>query len=182
MTPKEIAIRAGFPIAQVHAFLEAFTIKGENEQFQSVGDFNSVSAFPIFRIDDETLVLLQTYGIYESLYESPFYWMMADKAYAATAAQHRGTFTESFVARRLARTFGDQRVHKNVLLSQGKGKTTGEIDVLVVFGDRLIIVQAKSKRLTLEARRGNDGQLRKDFAGAIQDSYDQAWSCHIAFR
>ncbi|WP_121316977.1 nuclease-related domain-containing protein [Paraburkholderia sp. RAU2J] len=103
--------------------------------------------------------------------------MMADKAYQATAAQHRGALTEAFAARRLASVFGMERVHSNVHLAQSKGTTIGEIDVLVVFGDRLIIVQAKSKRLTLEARRGNDGQLRKDFAAAIQDSYDQAWLC-----
>jgi hypothetical protein len=59
-----------------------------------------------------------------------------------------------------------------------KGKDiAGEADVLVVFGDRLIIVQAKSKKLTLEARKGNDGQLKSDFAAAIQLSYEQGWEC-----
>jgi hypothetical protein len=38
-------------------------------------------------------------------------------------------------------------------------------------------VQAKAKKLTIEARKGNDNQLKKDFAAAIQDSYDQGWTC-----
>ena len=45
----------------------------------------------------------------------------------------------------------------------GKGKKVGEIDVLVIFGDRAIVLQAKSKRLTLEARKGNDNQIKDDF-------------------
>jgi hypothetical protein len=38
-------------------------------------------------------------------------------------------------------------------------------------------LQAKSKRLTLEARRGNDLQLKDDFKKSIQDSSDQAYRC-----
>jgi hypothetical protein len=53
----------------------------------------------------------------------------------------------------------------------------GEIDVLVFFGDRAAIVQAKSKRLTLESRKGNDGRIRDDFKKSVQDSYDQGLTC-----
>lgn len=45
---------------------------------------------------------------------------------------------------------------------------------MVLFGDRAIVVQAKSKRLTLEARKGNDSLLRDDFKRSVQDSYNQA--------
>jgi hypothetical protein len=38
-------------------------------------------------------------------------------------------------------------------------------------------LQAKSKRLTLEARRGNDLQIKDDFKKSIQDSSDQAFRC-----
>ena len=52
-----------------------------------------------------------------------------------------------------------------------------EADALVFFGDRAIVVQAKSKRLTIEARKGNDLQLKEDFKKAIQSAYDQARRC-----
>ena len=39
------------------------------------------------------------------------------------------------------------------------------------------MVQAKSKRLTIEARKGNDLQLKDDFKKAIQNAYDQAQLC-----
>nr|VFK80994.1 MAG: SEC-C motif-containing protein [Candidatus Kentron sp. SD] len=58
-----------------------------------------------------------------------------------------------------------------------KGRKAGEIDILVLFGNRAIVLQAKSKRLTLEARKGNDRQIKGDFKKAIQDSCDQAYSC-----
>ena len=90
--------------------------------------------------------------------------------------EHRGAFAEQFSALRLRAVFGQDNVHTNVNLFKGKD-VAGEADVLVVFGDRLIIIQAKAKKLTLEARKGNDGQLKSDFAAAIQQSYDQGWIC-----
>ena len=53
----------------------------------------------------------------------------------------------------------------------------GEIDVLVVFGEFVIVVQAKSKRVTLKARAGGTEALKADFEGAIQNPYRQALEC-----
>ncbi|ECH5860808.1 zinc chelation protein SecC, partial [Salmonella enterica] len=43
--------------------------------------------------------------------------------------------------------------------------------------DAVIIYQAKSKKLTIEARKGNNNAIQKDFQGAIQDAYEQGVSC-----
>src|SRR5207253_11321802 len=99
--------------------------------------------------------------------------MGADKDYAAEAMKHRGQITEDFSRERLEKVFGKDRVHANVDIIESKGKKAGEIDVLVLFGNRAIVLQAKSKRLTLEARKGNDKQIRDDFKKSIQDSYSQ---------
>jgi hypothetical protein len=112
----------------------------------------------------------------EAIYESPFVWMVADRAYAPTALAHRGRFTEALARGRLRRAFGPQ-VYGNVHLERGRGDRAGEIDVLVIFGDRAVVLQAKAKRLTLEARKGNDLQIKDDFKKAIQDAYDQALAC-----
>ncbi|GAB7536106.1 SEC-C metal-binding domain-containing protein [Burkholderia sp. 3C] len=177
LSPEEIAHRSRVPMPAVQAFLATFTLRGHNETFKSLGDFNAVAATPLLQTGHGSVLLFQHYGIYEAIYESPFYWMMADEDYMETASAHRGEFIERFAERRLAEVFGSQHVYRNVDLQRAKGATVGEIDVLVEFGDRLIVVQAKAKKLTLEARRGNDGQLRKDFAAAIQDSYNQGWLC-----
>lgn len=65
---------------------------------------------------------------------------------------------------------------RNVDIYKGKNRL-GEANSLVLYGDRAIVVQAKSKRLTIEARKGNDLKLKDDFKKAIQNAYDQALLC-----
>ena len=177
VSPSELAIHTGMPAVVVTAFFNAFSMDTDNAQFESVGDFNGLAAKPLIATREGCVALFQSYSIYEAIYDSPFYWMMSDVAYKNIAAKHRGEFTEEFSARRLEHVFGRDHVLKNVNFVKSRAEVVCEADVLVIFGDRLIVLQAKSKKLTLEARRGNDGQLRKDFAGAIQDSYDQALLC-----
>ena len=172
----EVAFRSGVAQGVAEAFFRAFLYTGDNVAFKEVGDFNEVSAWPLLPTDRGTVLLFSHYAIYEALYESPFFWMWDDKPYRPTAAKHRGAFTEQFAARRLAGVFGLKHVHMNVNLHRGKD-IVGEVDVLVIYADRLIVVQAKAKKLTIAARKGNDNQLKTDFAAAIQDSYDQGWTC-----
>ena len=172
----EVAFRSGIAKEVIDAFFRAFLFTGDNSGFKEVGDFNEVAARPLLPTNRETVLLFSHYAICEALYESPFFWMWDDKPYRPTLAKHRGAFTEQFAARRLAGVFGREHVHTNVNLHRGKD-IVGEADVLVIYGDRLIIVQAKAKKLTIAARKGNDNQLKDDFAAAIQDSYDQGWTC-----
>jgi hypothetical protein len=173
---EEVARHSGVAKETVDAFFRAFTFSGDNAGFKEVGDFNEVAARPLIPTGSDTVLLFSHYAVVEALYESPFFWMWDDKVYRPTAAKHRGAFTEQFAARRLSAVFGRKHVHANVNLYRGKD-VVGEADVLVIYGDRLIVVQAKAKKLTIAARKGNDSQLKADFAAAIQDSYDQGWTC-----
>ncbi|WP_053069145.1 hypothetical protein [Francisella orientalis] len=107
------------------------------------------------------------------MYESPFYWFNQDKEYLPIATKNRGLFTENISAEILAKIFGENNVYQNINIYNGKDK----VDVLVVFFNRAIVLQAKSKKLTLEARKGNDKLLADDFKKAIQDSYNQGYEC-----
>ena len=175
----ELAARMNHPLRLVRAFVEAFTLpNGErNRTFTSLNSFNVASSFPFIRKDTDDYVMLQSYGISESFYETPFYWMFADVKYRPTALANRGDFTETFSAERLVRVFGAGCVFRNVKIRKSKQRILGEIDVLVLFGDRAIVVQAKSKKLTLEARKGNDRLLKDDFKAAVQDAVNQAVDC-----
>lgn len=176
-TGAELAAATKLPVGMVENILSAFAAptEGCNGGFTSLSTFNSAYAYPLVRKGPDEYVLFQCYGITEALYETPYYWMAADKAYASTAFEHRGDFTESFSYERLQSVFGPDRVFKNVEILRNKGTTLGEIDVLVLFGDQAIVVQAKSKNLTLEARNGNDLRLRGDFKAAVQDAVVQAF-------
>ena len=169
---------SGLPADTVRKVSQAFSFPGDgNPTFTALHEFNATNAYPLLRAGEDRYILFQYVSLTEALYDTPFFWMMADDAYKATAAENRGKFTEEFAAERLARVFGAANVYCNVELWQRKGKTLGEIDVLVLFADRAIVLQAKSKRLTLAARKGNDLQLQADFKGAVQDACDQALAC-----
>jgi hypothetical protein len=175
LSAEEVSQASGVELVTTRAVLDAFTAPASpcNGGFASLGDFNLASAQPLIRADDGRYVSLQAYGLLEALYDSPFYWMIGDKAYRNQASAHRGDFTENFVAARLATVFGASNVHRGVTVLRGAKRVT-DIDVLVTFADRALVLQCKSKRLTLEARRGNDLQLRDDFKKAVQDAYNQA--------
>lgn len=175
----ELAEVSGIDIELIELVVNAFVLPstGTNASFLAVDDFNAVSAMPIISIGAGRLLLLEQYTLEQSLYESPFFWMWDDLAYRDTALLNRGNFVEDFSEARLRAIFGKKAVSSNVRVCKGKGKDVGEIDVLVLFGDRAIVVQAKSKRLTLEARKGNDNLIRNDFKKSVQDSYNQALLC-----
>ena len=178
-TGRDVAETAQMEHVKVNNILRAFTppYGTNNECFNALNDFNIANAYPLIPLDNDEYILFQHYSIVETLYETPFYWMGSDKSYVNTAMMHRGEFTERFCSRRLEAVFGKRRVFSNIYIVDSKGNRAGEIDVLVVFADRAIVLQAKSKRLTLEARKGNDSCLKEDFKKSIQDSYDQGLIC-----
>lgn len=175
----EVAEATGLNATVVESIFSAFTERSKpgNTKFISLGDFNTANSHPFLEIGEGRYILFQNYSFVEAIYESPFYWMIADKNYQATAAEHRGRFTERFTADRLRTVFGQDAVHENVKFLDRNRTVKGEIDVAVAFGTRFLIVQAKSKRLTIAARKGNDLAVRADFAAAVQDAYDQCVIC-----
>lgn len=178
---EDVCDQCGLEKEIVEAVISAFATlpKVGMDCFKTVDDFNHRNAFPIMIAGENTYISFQSYALWESLYESPFFWFGTDKKYNVTASKNRGTFTESFSAERLASVFGEENVQSNLDIYDGKNKI-GEIDVLVTFGAFAIVVQAKSKKLTIEARKGNSQQLKSDFKNAIQDAYDQAYLCSEA--
>lgn len=180
---EDIVIESGLPEATVDAVLCAFRFAAyeRNNSFTGVSEFNETNARPILHLGDGSYVLFQHYQLQESLYESPFFWMMADATYRPTATANRGDFTESYASERLGAVFGKARVLRNIDIYRGKNRYV-EADALVIFGDHSVVVQAKSKRLTLEARKGNDQVLRDDFRKAVENAYEQALLCANALQ
>lgn len=164
----------------ISLFLESFHCPNSvnNENFNSIDDFNYLNAYPLIKASSEKYICFQSYGLAQAFYETPFFWMNADKDYINKASENRGKFTESFSKSRLESVFGTGRVYGNILIREkGKSDVLGEIDVLVLFGDRAIVLQAKSKKLTLEARKGNELALTRDFQLSVQESYNQGLDC-----
>ena len=174
-TLEEIAERSNRPVQTVKNVVDAFCLSQKpcNQTFNSIVDYNEAKSHPIIKISDNEYLLLQVSNLIESMYESPFYWMDKDEKYKDRADKHRGIFTEEFCANRLESVFGARNVYKNIVFEKDKG----EIDVLVTYLNRAIILQAKSKKLTLKARQGDEKALGDDFQSAVQDAYNQGFSC-----
>mgnify|MGYP001389236581 CR=1 FL=1 len=178
-TADEIAVKVNIANDVVERVLGAFELPSteRNGGFNALHDFNVITAAPLLRMPSGEFLSLQSYSLAEAIYEAPFYWMVQDKPYLPTLTKNRGDFTEDFVAERLGLVFGKDSVHLNVDVYETKATKISDIDVLVVWGNRVVIVQAKSKRLTLESRKGNDQVIRDDFKKAVQMAYDQGVAC-----
>jgi len=178
-TTNEIAVKANLTADLVERVLGAFELPSteRNVGFNALHDFNVITTTPLLRMPNGEFLSLQFYSLAEAIYEAPFYWMVEDEPYLPALTKNRGDFTENFIADRLSLVFGADHVHLNVDVFETKAAKISDIDVLVVWGNRVIIVQAKSKRLTQESRRGNDRVIRDDFKKAVQIAYDQGAAC-----
>jgi len=177
-TAEDISTLSNIDLRVVQSFIDAFTLPTKLlGSFSALDDFNASNAFPIIKTSQTEFISFQSYSLSEALYETPFFWLNADSNYKDTARKNRGDFTETFSAERLKIVFGEKNVYTNVNIYKSKKNLVGEIDVLVIYANRAIILQAKSKKLTIAARKGNDNILRDDFKKAIQDANDQAFLC-----
>ena len=159
---------------QVRSFVKAFALEPGtcNSEFRNPGEYNEVQSRPLIKIDEDRFLIAICYDLMESIYLSPYYWMLEDEQYQVYANTHRGEATEQIASGLLGDVFGIDNVYEGVKVRQGRDDVT-DIDVLAVYHDRAVVVQAKSKKLTVEARTGNVAALKRDFQHAIQDAYEQ---------
>jgi hypothetical protein len=169
------------PKEKVIKFLVMFStnLDDDNISFNSIDDFNIINAKPVININD-TYYLFQLTALAQSLYESPIFWMRENKTYRKFADEHRGNFTEEFTYKKLVSVFGKENVYLNIDIFKNASEKVGEIDILAKFGSKYLIVQAKSKGMTLSSRKGQVELVKDDFTKAFQKAYDQAIDCSNA--
>ena len=153
-----------------------------NKSFNLISDFNELEVKPIVKLSDSSFILPISFDLARSVAESPFYWIKeADETYfLSNATANRGKYTEEATFELLEKVFGTSNVYIDAQVHRKKGegikkkgKYHTDIDVLALTGNKAIIVQAKSKKLTLPARQGNLEKLGNDFKSAVQDAYEQ---------
>jgi hypothetical protein len=180
-TAEQVSIGSKVDIKNVVAFLDTFSfgIDDSNNEFNETSDFNRANELPILKIEDR-YTLFQSASLAQAFYENPTFWFLEDKSYLITATKNKGLFTEEFAYDRLVKVFGKENVFINLDLYKTSSKRICEIDVLLLFGSKAIVLQAKSKSLTIKARKGDKETLDSDFSKAIQSAYDQAFLCSEA--
>ncbi|HRG67310.1 MAG TPA: hypothetical protein PLS73_00605 [Saprospiraceae bacterium] len=162
------------------AFVKAFCLNPGtvNKTFNQIGQYNKFASHPIIKLSENNYFLPIFFTLTESIYESPFYWMF-NTEYKDMASRNRGQATEDIAFALLFPVFGDG-LHRNIRIKKGKAQNKTDIDILAVKGNKAIVFQAKSKRLTELARQGDTEKLKKDFKNAIQDAYVQGLICRDA--
>ena len=163
----------------VQSVISSFTIKAGiecNQQFKQIGDYNQADSYPIIHLERDHYLLLEPINLFKSIYQSPTVWMRNDSEYKDVADANRGGFVEALVTDELSPIFGQKNVYKNVKIKTSK-RVVGEIDILVLYANRVLVVQTKSKSLTLNSRKGCIPSLQKDFQDSIQAAYDQGKLC-----
>ena len=93
------------------AFLDAFSIpiNNSNKSFDNPFGFNKANMRPILDLG-QCVYIVNQFRLFESIYESPYYWMLADRDYKDTAADNRGKFLETTIAKML------QKERKNLVI------------------------------------------------------------------
>ncbi len=160
---------ASFAKEDVEAFISAFSLVpgSVNSGFKEVGQYNTFNSHPIIRLGEDLFFVPATFLLTQSLYESPFYWMYSDNAYRDTAAENRGKTTEEIAFEMLQPVFAEG-LYKNIKVARSRTEDATDIDILGVAGNKAVVFQVKSKRLTELARRGSTEKLKEDFSEAIQ--------------
>jgi hypothetical protein len=171
-----------FGTETVRGFLEAFSLKAGaiNSDLELPGQYNQLQSRPIVVLPDGRYFLPVGFSLSEAIYEGPFYWMNADPSYIGEATLHRGRFAEDVTATLLKSVFGAASVYTDVQVKKNKSQTVTDIDVLAIRGNKAVIAQVKSKRLTELAKLGDEAHLAKDFKLAVQEAYDQGLLCRQA--
>lgn len=113
------------------------------------------------------------YSLAEALYDGPFYWMNDDKNYKNTALKNRGDSAENIVNSMLSK-MNIGTIYREIEIKANRTKTITDIDVCVVKGEKMLLFQIKSKRLTQLSKRGNIQQFKIDFKAAVTDAFEQS--------
>jgi hypothetical protein len=163
----------------IRPFLDNFSTEiypGINSDFTEPGKSNVVTWKPILKVEEDRYILPLPYLLFQSIYETPYYWLMEDKHYVKTAGSHLGDAGEDIVFDFLKPIFGEDMAFKNVIIKKGHNTIT-DIDIFCLLGNKALCVQVKSKKLTEKAQTGDDSAYHNDFKGAIADAYKQGMTC-----
>lgn len=176
---QDLIIKTKLHAKIISLILADFCIKNEkvNSSFSHFSDINQSIFYPIIQLSNDEFVLLQYYNLCEAFYEKPSHEMLQDCNYKREASKNRGDFLEGLLLAQLSKVFPQTNLFPNCVLWQNKKKMIGEIDLLITYANKTMIFQAKSKRLTNEAKKGNKDSLSADFKESITASYNQAFRC-----
>lgn len=157
-------------------FLKTFScIPGSvNADFMNIGSRNQIYSNPIIQMENDIFFIPIKFLLRQAMYTQPIEWMrLEDPEYFRIHwSKNRWDTSENIVYELLKPVIWEWKIFQNIDIYFGKQRVT-DADILCFIWDKAVIVQVKSKILTLEARWGNLTKIEDDYTKAIQDAFNQ---------
>ncbi|MFX1296918.1 MAG: hypothetical protein ACFFD2_18930 [Promethearchaeota archaeon] len=166
--------------------LELFSIKfGENKLFLQGEEFwplnnSQIYSKPIIKYKDEfygfgtTILYRNILNILESMIKEK-----DQNYYSKTFLKKKAKLLEEMSINYLRNIMPKARIYNELFyyIEQDGEKVLYETDGLIIFDENLLILEAKSHKLTLSAKRGSILRIEKTVKNVIDDAYNQAIRC-----
>jgi len=158
---------------KINSFLKRFSYKlGDiNKDFESPLDFNEINSTPIIEFNDFIFIPIPML-LWQIPINTLHYDLIQDPKIEPEYSERRGKYLENKSMELFSKIFGKDNIFINVFYGPKKEKKEG--DNLVIFDNKLFIIECKSKKLTLPAKQGNFEKIEDDFKKGIQSAFDQA--------
>jgi len=187
--PKELFIHSIPDLCEKYKFVPSKFINYVQTFCSKFGDakINDRIPFGEFLINYKPIISLQKDKIFCPIHDLLFwnFHLMVDEV-AKTYMKDKpkifddlrdikGEYTEKQIALYLNKIFPSKCIHRKVHYSfEGKFP---EVDLLIIFDNKILIIEAKSNRLTPSAKFGSELGLKTDLKKIVQEAFEQSSNC-----
>jgi hypothetical protein len=136
-----------------------------------------VRSHPLYVLPDGRVLLVDVSNAFDALWDAFDAAARQDQNfYDSRYQKHAANWLEERVLGYLRRLFPDGDVYKTLdYPDPGRGQgATAELDIAVVWGPFLLLVEAKAKQFRLAGQLGDVGRLRTDLKRNVEEAFDQA--------
>lgn len=150
---------------------------GENKNFDSPLDENIIFRKPFIHFENDEyfcpLPWILIFGL-PRIFED----IISDEKNSQTKTWQRykeikSSYVEKKAYEFFARIFPEKNMYRNLKYKFDGENHEYEVDLLILFDNKLLIVESKSKNLTKKAIKGNIQRLKTDLKKIVEDAYEQ---------
>jgi hypothetical protein len=144
---------------------------------KGLSDPIEIRSRPLYALRDDRVLLVDIANALDALWDALDRTAKNDNKFFDGKYQPRkAKWLEERVVEYLGKIFPKTNIYHDLSYPDldKPGKATTELDVAVLWGPFLILVEAKAKQFRLESQLGDIGRLRTDIKKNVEDAFDQA--------
>lgn len=144
---------------------------------EAMSEIVEVRERPLFVLPDNRVILIDISNALDALWDSFEKVAKTDQSFFSGQYQRERTkWLEQKAVDCLSRIFPSQHIYRNLTYpnpDKNEGSTT-ELDMAILWGPFLILIELKAKQFRLASQLGDIGRLRSDIKANVEDAFDQA--------